>query len=68
MAGYSKVEDLIKNREDLCEEWTNYTGDQKDVQAKLKTLQQKLQAPDISEEEVAKINKEVLFCIFSLKV
>lgn len=59
MAGYTKVEDLIKNREDLCEEWTNYTGDQKDVQAKLKILQQKLQAPDISEEEVAKINKEV---------
>lgn len=59
MAGYSKVEDLIKNREDLCEQWVNYSGDQKDVQAKLKSLQQKLQQPDISEEEVNKINKEV---------
>lgn len=59
MAGYSKVEDLIKNREDLCEQWVNYSGDQKDVQAKLKSLQQKLQQPDISEEEVNKINQEV---------
>lgn len=59
MAGYDKVEDLIKNREDLCEQWMEYSGDQKEVQAKLKTLQQRLQNPDISEEEVAKINKEV---------
>jgi len=39
LAGYTKVEDLIKNREDLCENWAKYSGDHKETQARLKTLQ-----------------------------
>ena len=59
MNNYSKMEDLIKNREDLCDNWGKYAGDHKETQAKLKTLQAKLASPDIKEEEVEKINKEV---------
>ena len=59
MAGYSKVEDLIKNRESLCGQWTKYYTAHKDIQGKLKMLQAKLQSPDIKEDEVLAINREV---------
>ncbi|CAL1544282.1 unnamed protein product [Lymnaea stagnalis] len=57
--GYTKVEDLIGNREDLCKKWVGYNDAQKDVQAKLKALQARLQSPNISEAEVAQIMQEI---------
>jgi chromosome segregation ATPase len=58
-SGYFKIEDLLKNREELCEKWDEYQASHKDTQSKLKTLQNKLASPNIKEEEVAKINAEV---------
>lgn len=59
MEGYTRVDDLLKNREELCEKWDQYQTSHKDAQARLKTLQAKLASPNIKEEEVAKINAEV---------
>lgn len=59
MANYSRLDDLMKNREEICENWSKYAGDHKDTQTKLKMLQAKLASPDIQQEEVEKINKEV---------
>lgn len=51
--GYTKMEDLIGGREELCQEWNKYSDAHKTVQAKLKTLQARLASPDIKEEEVS---------------
>lgn len=59
MANYSKLDDLIKNREEICENWSKYAADHKETQAKLKMLQAKLASPEIQQDEVDKINKEV---------
>ena len=59
MEGYTRLEDLIQNRENLCENWTKYHEDHKEAQARLKNLQAKLQNPDLKEEEVAKIKQEI---------
>ena len=59
MANYSKLDDMIKNREEICEQWSKYAADHKDAQTKLKMLQAKLASPEIQQEEVEKINKEV---------
>ncbi|KAH9507324.1 hypothetical protein Btru_056910, partial [Bulinus truncatus] len=59
LEGYTQVEDLIDNREDLCKKWTNYSDTQKEVQTKLKALQARLQSPNVSENEVAQIKREI---------
>ena len=59
MGGFTKIEDLLKNREELCTQWDSYQGSHKDTQAKLKNLQAKLASPNIKEDEVAAINEEV---------
>lgn len=59
MEGYTRVDDLLKNREELCQKWDQYQTSHKDAQGRLKTLQAKLASPNIKEEEVAKINAEV---------
>jgi len=59
MEGYTRVEDILKNRDELCDKWDQYHNTHKEAQAKLKTLQSKLASPNIKEEEVAKINAEV---------
>ena len=59
MGGFTKIEDLIKNREELCTQWESYQGTHKDTQARLKNLQAKLASPNIKEDEVAAINEEV---------
>ncbi|KAK7104412.1 hypothetical protein V1264_019133 [Littorina saxatilis] len=57
--GYTKMEDLIGEREELCGHWNNYSDAHKTAQTKLKNLQARLASPDIKEEEVAKIMAEV---------
>ncbi|KAL8590280.1 hypothetical protein ACOMHN_006396 [Nucella lapillus] len=57
--GYTRMEDLIGEREDLCQQWSQYSDAHKDAQAKLKSLQARLAAPDIKEEEVAQIMAEM---------
>nr|KAG5692778.1 hypothetical protein BaRGS_009394 [Batillaria attramentaria] len=57
--GYTKMEDLIGAREDVCHQWSKYSDAHKAAQAKLKSLQARLAAPDITEEEVAKIMQEI---------
>lgn len=59
MGGYTRIDDLLKNRDELCQKWDEYHTSHKDAQARLKTLQAKLASPNITEEEVAKINAEV---------
>ena len=59
MGGFTKIEDLIKNREELCDQWESYQGTHKDTQAKLKNHQAKLASPNIKEDEVIAINEEV---------
>lgn len=59
MGGYTKIDDLLKNREELCDKWDQYQTSHKDAQARLKTLQAKLASPNIKEDEVAIINAEV---------
>ena len=39
MGGYTAVEDLITNRSQLCDKWSDFSDNQKDLQAKIKTLQ-----------------------------
>lgn len=39
LQGYTNMEDLIANREELCGKWVDYSDAQKDVQAKLRALQ-----------------------------
>ncbi|XP_076442566.1 muscle-specific protein 300 kDa-like isoform X3 [Babylonia areolata] len=57
--GYTKMEDLIGEREKLCQQWSKYSDTHKSAQAKLKNLQARLAAPDIKEEEVARILGEI---------
>ncbi|XP_076463750.1 muscle-specific protein 300 kDa-like isoform X7 [Babylonia areolata] len=57
--GYTRMEDLIGEREDLCQQWGQYSQTHKAAQAKLKGLQTQLAAPDIQEEEVARILEEI---------
>ncbi|XP_035824390.1 nesprin-1 [Aplysia californica] len=59
MQGYTRVEDLIGNREELCGKWVAYSDAQREVQTKLKALQAKLASPDITEEEVAQCMREI---------
>lgn len=59
MEGYTKIEDLIQNRENLCDNWTKYNDDHKEAQAKLKSLQARLQSPDLTEAEVNNIKREI---------
>ncbi|GFO48198.1 nesprin-1, partial [Plakobranchus ocellatus] len=59
MGGYTTVEDLINSRTQLCGKWSDFSDNQKDLQAKIKTLQARLASPDIREEEVAQIVKEI---------
>ena len=59
MGGYTKIDDLLKNRDELCQKWDQYQTSHKDAQGRLKTLGAKLANPNIKEEEVAKINAEV---------
>uniref|UniRef100_A0A2C9KCB0 Calponin-homology (CH) domain-containing protein n=1 Tax=Biomphalaria glabrata TaxID=6526 RepID=A0A2C9KCB0_BIOGL len=59
LEGYTQVEDLIDNRENLCNKWTGYSDTQKEVQAKIKALQARLQSPNVSEMEVAQIKREI---------
>lgn len=49
---YTKMEDLIGAREELCQQWSKYSDVHKTAQTKLKSLQARLGAPDVREEEV----------------
>ena len=68
--GYTKMEDLIGERENLCQQWSRYSDAHKAAQAKLKNLQARLAAPDIKEEEVRWTNLHtnlsacVHFCLY----
>lgn len=53
--GYTKMEDLIGEREELCGHWNNYSDAHKTAQTKLKNLQARLASPDIKEEEVRQL-------------
>ncbi|KAL5008450.1 hypothetical protein ScPMuIL_014031 [Solemya velum] len=59
LQAYSKTEELIQNREDVCQQWTEYQTDHRDFQGKLKTLQGKLASPNVKEDEVTSINAEI---------
>ncbi|XP_025103982.1 nesprin-1-like isoform X4 [Pomacea canaliculata] len=56
---YTKMEDLIGAREELCQQWSKYSDVHKTAQTKLKSLQARLGAPDVREEEVVNINQEI---------
>ncbi|KAK6181528.1 hypothetical protein SNE40_009363 [Patella caerulea] len=56
---YSDMEETIHKREQLCENWMNFNGSQKDAQAQLKALQARLQSPDLKEEDVIRIKQEI---------
>lgn len=59
LQAYAKTEELIQNREDVCQQWTEYQTDHREFQGKLKTLQGKLASPNVKEDEVASINTEI---------
>ncbi|KAH3752033.1 hypothetical protein DPMN_186641 [Dreissena polymorpha] len=59
MGGYTKIEDTLKSHKEVCEKWDQYQSSHKDAQARLKTLQAKLENPNIKEDEVAEIKEEV---------
>jgi hypothetical protein len=50
--GYTRMEDLIQGREELCDQWSKYSDAHRNMHNKLKTLQARLAAPDIKEDEV----------------
>ncbi|ESO86156.1 hypothetical protein LOTGIDRAFT_167389 [Lottia gigantea] len=56
---YSDMEDTIQKREQLCENWINFNDKQKEAQARLKALQARLASPDVKEDEVIQIKREI---------
>lgn len=59
MAGYTKMEDLVKNREEVCQKWDEYHTAHKDTQAKLKQLKARLANGDLTEDEVNQVKAEL---------
>lgn len=56
---FDSTEDLASCRVELCQQWGEYKDASKGAQAKIRGLQQKLVAKDLSQDEIDGINKEL---------